>query len=150
MPTSFHEQCRVAVKEAIEARFAEEVPAITLRVYEMEVFKRKNIDLPCVVVSYAGTEYEVGGTNVHDDMAFPLLVGLYTVQPSEDPPGMELTYFRQVMRLLFNNKRLAGVPLVYQVGYDGNGPQYLEGSENAFQDLRGSCFVAPVARLLRS
>lgn len=122
--------------------------SVTLRVYEFDRPEDTDrMDLPCAAVTYAGTEFEVGGTNIRDDFAFPLLVGLYTPDGgSADPPGCPLVLFRQIVRQTFNNKRLPGVVDVYQCGYDGQPPVI---DDPIFANLRTAALVVPVARLPR-
>lgn len=149
--TNTHATVRQAVAEALEdALFAD---GIVLTVHVQDTPDTRHTDLPCAIVSYAGSEFEAGfGSNIRDDWSFPVFVGLFTHEPSKpegDPPGCSPAQFRQVVRTEFHNQRLAAVPEVYLVAYSGDAPLWDE-DENAFRHLRTGCTVTATARLARA
>lgn len=151
MPASTHELLRDAVADSLRVALgaAGLLDAIVGGVVSMPEPNLKTVDRPVVLVTYEGTEYEQGaGTNLRKDVAYPLLVGLYTVKAVEDPPGMELTLFREVVSGLFSGRRLAGFPTVLWCDYSGQA-QLIVDSFEAFKDLRTACTVTPVMRRLR-
>lgn len=145
-----HADIRQAVAEALEdALFSD---GIVLTVSVQDVPDTRLVNLPCAVVAYAGSEFEAGpATNARDDWSFPVFVGLFTQEPDRpgaDPPGCSPAQFRQVVRGKFHMRRLAAVPEVYLVQYDGSAPLWDEDPE-AFRHLRTACQVTATARLAR-
>lgn len=148
MAASFHQTVRDAVHDALAAALA--AAGVTLNGHAMAVPDPARFDKPCFVVSYEGAEgYPGTGTNLRDDLSFPVLVGLYTTDPYEDPPGCELTLFREVVRGAFHHKRLAGVADVLWCEVNPQPP--VVGSElPAFKDLRTALTVVAYARRPRA
>lgn len=150
MADSFHKTCRAAVAESLRTALA--AAGFDVPVHEQETPDTRLVDKPCVIVSYAGREYPVGTmTSQRKDYGFPLLVGLYTVKPDApdgDPPGGDLTLYRETVRLAFEDRRLSGVAQVLWCEYDGD-PQVVTDALPAFQDLRTAATVTPVARVAR-
>lgn len=150
MADSFHKRCRAEVAAALRA--ALETAGFEVPVHERDVPDLALVDKPCVVVSYAGREYPTGGvTNLRKDWGFPLLLGLYTLRPDSpdaDPPGGDLTLYRETVRDAFDDRRVAALPEVMWCEYDGD-PQIVMDALPAFKDLRTAATVTPVARLAR-
>jgi hypothetical protein len=151
--TNFHEQCRKAVHDALKARLEEcglIGPRHISEIAEMDTLDTARINKPAVVVCYEGTEYEAGdGTNLRKDVGYPIFIGLVTVDPKSDPPGMSLTLFRQIVADLFSGQRLAGVPNVMFCNYNGQ-PEIFQDNVAGMADLRTAMTVTPIMRRLRS
>ncbi|QEL18307.1 hypothetical protein [Limnoglobus roseus] len=122
------------------------------QVYAVNKFVRTQVDLPAVVVSYEGLAEQVrGGTNREDDVAYPVFVGLYVNGPVNNETaagGPTLTQFRDTVRGLFHNRRLAGVPEVYQCEVSPQ-PLVQEGLPG-YEQLATSVVVTAAARVERN
>ncbi len=70
---------------------------------------------PCIFVTFEGErEIEKGGTNVRDDILYPVRVSLYDLKPASwDRPLNKFTLWRQQIYRAFREQRLPGVPEVY-------------------------------------
>jgi len=147
--SSLHKTIRGAVKtEIVAALAAESITGVS--VHEQDVPGEPSLPtLPCVIVSYAGPETEIGGTNLRDDWQYPISVGLYTTESEGTPVGVEVTRFRQIVRKKFHNKRLNGVPEVWICQYDGQAPVVDEDAP-AIEHLRTACVITAVARVGRT
>lgn len=144
----FHEDILSAVKTALDAALTAE--SITLTSYSQETPDTRRTNLPCAIVSFEGAESPTGGgTNLHDFWAFPILIGLYTTDPTDDPPGCTLTAFRQAVRKGFHNKRLSGVSEVMWCEVNPQ-PPVIGNELPAFQQLRTALTVVAIARVLRT
>lgn len=144
MPDSYHKQLRAAVAEALGN--ALEAASITLAVVEQNGPNDPTPPaLPSVVVSWGPAESSQYATNFRDDVSYPLLVSLLTVDAAADPPGCEQTRFREVVRAKFHHKRLAGFPDVLWCLVEPFSPP-VEATPAMFQNVRSVLVVTPVAR----
>jgi hypothetical protein len=147
------------VRDAVATAFAAKLTAESVTgvsVKAMDVADVAAVDLPAVIVSYNGSEQEVGGTNVRDDYGYPIQLGLYTVQAdngisgTDSPPGMSATQFRQYVRAKFHRKRAVAVTGIdcFLCEYDPTGAVVDEAAPT-FQQLRAVAVVTVYARVPR-
>lgn len=69
-----------------------------------------NLSFPSVVVAKNGTEQMTGGTNLSDDIAYPVVVFVMDRQAPEDVSKSDTwTLWRELIRNAFISQRLSGV-----------------------------------------
>lgn len=90
-------------------------PWIGNRVYKQVQPSEVNIAMPCCIVSLAGLlETDEGGTNIRDDVGYPLRVDLVDRASPDDKRIIPLvTKARQSIQRAFRQQRLPGVPETY-------------------------------------
>lgn len=75
---------------------------------------------PIVLVMKNGNEMVEGGTNLSDDIRYPVVVMILDrIAPEDQTDDDDWTLWRQVIRKAFIMQRLAGVPTVYKTEYAG-------------------------------
>lgn len=118
-PTAIFEQCIQSVVTTLQgaASLSQLGPITTDQVKRQDVIDLEHLGcaLPAIVVTPGLQETQDGGTNASDDIDYPVLVAVVDRKDEHDPANTP-TYFywREVIRQLFNNKRLPGVPSSYR------------------------------------
>lgn len=156
-PTDIHRALRDALAAAVATALAD--ADVTVAVIAQDTPNPALVDLPAVIVSYGGSESYRGGTNARDDVAYPMVVGLYTVQGDADtteagnePPGLRPTLFREILRARFGNRRVVTAPTgisLFPSEYDPAPPINDDGGPAMIQQLRTAVGVTVPARVPR-
>ena len=140
---SYHETLRGLVADALGDAITS--AGFSLTVTEQDEPRLDRVNFPAVIVSYAGSEQISPATNLRNDIQFPLLISLFTREPSEDPPGISLTIFREIVREAFHERRLSGAADVLYCLVSGiTNPIQMD--PQVVQQLRTALIVTPVAR----
>lgn len=118
-PTAVFEQCLQSIVTTLQGAAAVgKLGEITPdRITRQDVVDTEHSEspLPAIIVSPGLNENEEGGTNASDDISYPVMVGVIDRKDENDDANTP-TYFlwREVIRQLFNNKRLPGVPTSFR------------------------------------
>lgn len=156
-PVDLWYELRAAVADALDVAF--QTAGVAVAVVPQDTLDGTLVGRPAVTVTPAGAEQERGGTNARDDYAFPFLLTLHThaadpdvTQPSNEPPGVRPTLFREICRRHFGHRRNVTAPAgvyLFPTEYDPTPPVYDEGAPYETDPLRTAVGVTVVARVPR-
>jgi hypothetical protein len=107
---------------------------------------------PVVLVAKNGNESNAGGTNASDDILYPFVIIIIDKFPPEDRGHDDIrSLWRQVIRKKIIMQRLAGVPTVAWMAYDGGpvvNPDAM--AQLKFQNVTGNMAFHARCRELRN
>ena len=117
---STHEQIIQAVVQVIQALELVEIGENVIGGSNPGALLKQVNGFPCVLVCKTGQETNDGGTNLSDDISYPVVVMIFSRRPPEDTSDDDnWSLWRQVIRKAFISQRLSGVSSVYVCRYDG-------------------------------
>lgn len=111
--TSVHYRCLVAVQEAIQG--LDLTGIADAQIYRMNLPTDRNtqatITLPCVIVSQPGQELELEGTNLRDDIGYPVLITFVDKnnQNTTANQARDLLWRQRVYRLFRHQRTITSV-----------------------------------------
>ena len=150
-PTAIFEQCMQSILTVLQgAAVANKFGEITSdRIVRQDVINLEHIGcaLPCIVILPGLNENEEGGTNASDDISYPVMIAVMDRKDDQETANTSTyLYWREVVRQLFNNKRLPGVPtsfrnvVNFEIALDHKREESEEGEMNEFAtSLRIDC-----------
>jgi hypothetical protein len=146
--TAVHEDIIQAAKTVC---LALHLPQIDQNVYDQDSYAKALIQYPCLLLMGNGTEQVLGGTNLSDDIGYPVAVFFFDRRAPEDGSNKRVwKQWRQAVRNAFIMQRLAGVDLVYKTLWEPGAiidPAAMKAVE--YQAMVGSMTLRFVTRELR-
>lgn len=118
-PTAIFEQCMQSILTVLQgAAVANKFGEITSdRIVRQDKVDSEHLgcSVPAIIITPGLNENEEGGTNASDDISYPIMIAVVD-RKDEHEAANTPTYFywREVVRQLFNNKRLPGVPTSFR------------------------------------
>ncbi len=115
--TNFDDSVHDRSADAIVAKLLTlSMPLINGRIYKQMLPDENVVEFPCVIVHYNKGEQYLGGTNIRDDIGYPLSVLICDRKLTNlgTMPGW-ITSYRQRMQRALRNVKLVGVPEIYNV-----------------------------------
>lgn len=114
-PLAVFEQCLQSIMTVLQgaasaSKFGEITPDRIVHQDKVDS-EHLGVSVPAIVITPGLNENEEGGTNASDDISYPIMIGIVDRKDTHEVANTP-TYFywREVVRQLFNNKRLPGVP----------------------------------------
>lgn len=149
--TAIFEQCMQSIMTVLQgAAEANQLGEITAdRVVRQDVVNLEHLgtSVPAIIITPGLNENEEGGTNASDDISYPVMIAVVDRKDEHDTANTSIyLYWREVIRQLFNNKRLPGVPtsfrnvVNFEIALDHKQEDTEEGEMNQFAtSLRIDC-----------